>query len=302
MEHSNDPVTETLSLAMANNLGADRHLCLISLRGPEKGASFSLKSGESIIGRSEEQSTVVLVGRGISRSHARLFIDGDRIILRDLGSTNGVYVNGQKVEEASLVAGDTLAFGPEVVLRLEWSDANLREVLQELYAGANMDGLTGILNRRSFLNRIREERSAGKRHNYPSCLAMIDIDHFKQVNDTHGHPAGDSVLIQVAAVLSAAIRAEDVVGRYGGEEFIIFLRHSPLEAAWTVLDRIRETIAARPFPVETPGGNLDLSLSISGGIAELSNEQDVEGTIAAADAALYEAKRSGRNQVCKALA
>ena len=108
-------------------------------------------------------------------------------------------------------------------------------------------------------------------------------------------------MIQVAAVLSAAIRAKDVVGRYGGEEFILLLRHSPLEAAWAVLHRIRETIAARCFPVETAGGNLDISVSISGGVAEFAGDVDVEGTIAAADAALYEAQRGDRNQVCKAL-
>lgn len=293
-----DRTTEQLTGALQAIEILEQRPCLMALRGPEKGASFVLREGDSVLGRAQDQSEIVLMGRGISRAHARINVGSNSIVIVDLGSTNGIFVNGTRVDRANLVAGDTVGLGPEVLLRLDVSDGHFQEVLQDLYEGANLDGLTGVLNRRSFLNRVREEYAAGKRHQLSSCLALLDIDHFKTVNDTYGHPAGDAILVQIAQIFGAALRTEDVLGRYGGEEFIILLRHSDLTGACTVLERIRENVARQAFLVPTPGGDQTISVTVSGGLAELTpGGAGVDVVIQAADQALYEAKRGGRNQV-----
>lgn len=157
------------------------------------------------------------------------------------------------------------------------------------------DPLTGIFNRRHLEARLREEVERHRRHKHGLSLAMIDIDHFKKVNDTYGHPCGDQVLIGVAQAVAGAIRSTDLVGRYGGEEFCCVLPETSIAGAFMLMERIRAKIAAEVFCTN----DTNLSVTISIGVAEIGMDQTGEQLLGSADTALYEAKHSGRNRVVK---
>lgn len=159
---------------------------------------------------------------------------------------------------------------------------------------ATTDGLTGLLNHRSFQERLSQEFERARRFNDTLSMLMIDIDHFKSINDAHGHQAGDAILKQVAACLMSHTRKVDTAARYGGEEFSIILPHSGLESALAVAERIRRDVEERAF--YTDRGALRVTISL--GVCELggSGAQSPAALVARADDALYEAKRGGRNR------
>ena len=175
----------------------------------------------------------------------------------------------------------------------------LQTSLEETRRIADMDHLTGLPNRRAFdhmLDReIREARDAGE----SLCVAFVDIDHFKRVNDTHGHPAGDRVLKFVGETLNRIADARCFVSRHGGEEFAVLWRNHTVEKAWKKLDSAREEIAERRLvnrTNDTPFGRI----TFSGGIADVFAYADKSAALKAADEALYSAKQSGRNRILKA--
>lgn len=175
----------------------------------------------------------------------------------------------------------------------------LRAMLQSSVSMAYTDALTGVYNRRymsSHLDRkILEIAEAGK----PVSVMMFDIDHFKDVNDTHGHAAGDAVLKQLVAGVVDNVRDFDMVARYGGEEFVVIMPTTPAEAAFMVAERVRKRIADTPFPV--PGREAPLTVTISIGVATTTDpNEEAASLLARADALLYDAKRAGRNRSCSA--
>lgn len=159
---------------------------------------------------------------------------------------------------------------------------------------ATHDGLTGLYNHRTFYTLLAEDIARASRYQHSLSLLMVDIDHFKQVNDTHGHQAGDAVLRGLAGRLSAAVRSVDRVCRYGGEEITVILTDSaaPLEMA----ERLRAAVAATPFDL---GGGKAVAISVSIGLSSFpAHARQAAALVAAADAALYAAKQGGRNRVC----
>lgn len=159
---------------------------------------------------------------------------------------------------------------------------------------AMIDGLTGLYNRRAFMSRLGEAVAYASRHGTDLSLLMLDADHFKQVNDRHGHPAGDRVLRFIAETVRLNLRESDAAGRYGGEEYVVLLPHTPLSGAQIVAERIRAFCSASSIPLSSGG----ITVTVSVGVASLSAGcQRAEDLVATADAALYEAKRSGRNRV-----
>lgn len=179
----------------------------------------------------------------------------------------------------------------ELKARNEALEALTRELAEknvQLERLATTDALTGLFNRRRFLERVDETAAATMRYHHPAALVMIDIDHFKAVNDTYGHPRGDAVLVEVAERLASRARAVDVVGRLGGEEFAVLLPNTSLEGARELAEGLRVAIESAPF--EEVG-----AVTISVGVAPLAG--DVPRALVEADRALYEAKNSGRNQV-----
>nr|MBI3614274.1 diguanylate cyclase [Nitrospirota bacterium] len=169
------------------------------------------------------------------------------------------------------------------------------EAHQQVQSQALTDGLTNLLNRRAFSNILAREFREAERYHTPLCLIMLDVDHFKSVNDRFGHPVGDRLLQDVAGLIGQAIRTVDIATRYGGEEFAIILPRTDVAQAQALANRIRELLAQQVFLVE----GAQLSLTVSMGIAQTPDPQiaAVDDLVAAADEALYRAKTRGRNRV-----
>lgn len=294
-----EATTEVLGTVPQFKVSSTPQVALVVITGAEKGAVFPLRPGTFVIGRSAQHSEIVVSGRGLSRAHARVQVDGEcaGFTVEDLKSTNGTFLNGERVEKASFKPGDTLTLGPDVTLILEASDQSTQALLQEMYLGATQDPLTGLLNRRAFQDRFQEEAAATSRHDLQACLALIDIDHFKSVNDTYGHPAGDAVLVEVAQRLSSCLRTEDILARYGGEEFIVLARITLLEGTRVLLERMRQCVEATPFVVPTDKEDRSIKVTLSAGFTALIKGSTMEQAVERADGALYEAKEKGRNRV-----
>jgi diguanylate cyclase (GGDEF)-like protein len=180
--------------------------------------------------------------------------------------------------------------------REKLSDANkaLVKTNKELHKLSITDGLTGLLNRKHILELLDREISRSRRYGHPVSVLMLDIDHFKNVNDTYGHQTGDAVMRRLADCLCETVRENDLVGRYGGEEFLILLPDSNARNSAQTAQRIRKMV--QDLEIETSNENVSVTVSI--GVSSYPQYgQDANAVICAADAALYQAKSSGRNQV-----
>lgn len=166
----------------------------------------------------------------------------------------------------------------------------LREDLQRLEASASHDRLTGAWNRRRFNETAAAEMSLARRRRAPLSLILLDLDHFKRINDTYGHPAGDTVLIGAVAAFRKVLRTSDALVRWGGEEFLVLAPVTGLEGALNLAERLREALEATPFPRAA-------SVTLSAGVAEFLEGESLEAWVDRADQALYQAKAGGRNQV-----
>lgn len=178
---------------------------------------------------------------------------------------------------------------------LELSGAMRRLLCETWNLLANIDPLTGIGNRNAMLRHLQIERDRHERNRQCCCIAVIDVDRFKSINDACGHLAGDTILRSIASVLAASVRPYDVVFRYGGDEFILCLPNTDLRLAWAVVERLRLKIAGWEVPLKS-GARITATVSI--GVAPLSSEHSVEDSLDLADRALYSAKRLGRNRLC----
>jgi two-component system, cell cycle response regulator len=267
---------------------------LVVLAGASVGEMYKVEGDKTIIGRGQK-AQVRLLDDGISREHAQVVIEGNRIYLEDLGSTNGTFCNGLKVDRRELADGDKILVGSTTILKFTYHD-NLDEIFQkQMYESALRDGLTKAFNKKYFTDRLESEFTFAIRHQSPLVLVMFDIDHFKKVNDTYGHQAGDLVLSELSTLLTAALRAEDVFARYGGEEFAVICRGTDLTQAQIVGDRMRKAVEGHRFTFE--GTHIPVTISV--GIAGLPDDtvKDATDLVARADKALYQSKHGGRNRV-----
>jgi len=267
---------------------------LVVLAGASVGEMYKVEGDKVVIGRGQK-AQIRLFDDGISREHAQIVIEGNSIVLQDLGSTNGTFCNGLKVDRRELVDGDKILVGSTTILKFTYHD-NLDEMFQrQMYESALRDGLTKAFNKKYFTDRLESEFTFATRHASPLALVLFDIDHFKKVNDTHGHQAGDHVLFEISTLLSGALRAEDVFARYGGEEFAVICRGSDETQAQVVGERMRKSVESHRFVYE---GTL-IPVTISVGIAVLPNAavKDANDVVGFADQALYKSKNAGRNRV-----
>jgi two-component system, cell cycle response regulator len=268
---------------------------LIVLSGGPVGMMYKVRSkGKTVIGRGLD-ADIRLEDEGVSRQHAQVIAphDGDPII-EDLGSSNGTFVNGQPIEKHALKDGDKIQIGSVSILKFSYQDHLELTFQQELFDRGIKDGLTEIYNKRYFLDRIAGEFSHARRHGSRLNLLMFDIDHFKKINDTHGHPAGDIVLQELTKLVRKMLRTADVFARYGGEEFMVLMRDVDETGALILAQRIRRHVKRYSFVAKhTP-----ISLTVSIGIASLSDEMEsADDLIQRADEYLYKAKKAGRNCV-----
>ena len=267
---------------------------LVVLAGASVGEMYKIDGEKTIIGRGQK-AQIRLYDDGISREHAQILVEGNRIFLQDLGSTNGTYCNGLQVDKKELVDGDKILVGSTTILKFTYHD-NLDEIFQrQMYESALRDGLTKAFNKKYFTDRLESEFTFSSRHGTPLALVLFDIDHFKKVNDTHGHPAGDHVLAEISTLLTGALRAEDVFARYGGEEFAVICRGSDMSQAQVVGERLRKAVESHRFVYE--GTHIPVTISV--GIAVLPNPavKDANDIVGFADQALYKSKHGGRNRV-----
>jgi diguanylate cyclase (GGDEF)-like protein len=273
---------------------------LIVVAGSVPGAVHPVEGrGEFVLGRGAA-AAVSLEDQSLSRRHARIFRTAEGYFVEDLGSTNGTFVIGERLAGARLLRdGDRIQLGLATVLRFALYDAAEQETAQQLFESAVRDPLTGLYNRRYLDDRLTAELSFALRHETALTVMLADVDHFKRVNDTYGHAAGDAVLRAVGASLQRTLRSEDIVARYGGEEFCIVSRALDARNAEIVAERCRSVIAALAIPWE----DSRLGITVSIGVATLSETSiyaDTASLVDAADRALYLAKESGRNCVRRA--
>jgi len=270
---------------------AGKDACLVVIYGLELGRKFNLDTTNVVIGRSSK-SEIQIDQESVSRNHAKIINTGKSIILRDLGSTNGTYVNDQLIDEYVLRDGDFVKIGRTIFKFL--SGGNIENAYhEEIYRLTTVDGLTQVFNRRYFLEQLEREASRAKRYRRELSLLLFDIDHFKQINDNFGHLAGDYVLKQLATVVKGKIRREDILARYGGEEFAIILPEIDAPNAMQFAEKIRRLVEKAPFKFE----ETKIAVTVSVGLATCGDADDAAILIKRTDDKLYEAKGAGRNCV-----
>ena len=267
-------------------------LVLIYPPGPDMGKRFPLARAEIVLGRGADCD--IQVDRdSVSRRHARVFRTGDSWSVEDLQSTNGSYVNDVPVTKSVLRDADFVKIGAAIFKFLSGAGVEAA-YYEEIYRMTIVDGLTGAHNKRYFLEFLERETARCARYRRPLSLLMFDIDHFKAINDTHGHLTGDYVLKEMARRLLGRIRREELLARYGGEEFAAVLPETDHAGAMTFGEQIRRLVADEPFEYE--GDKFTVTISV--GVATIEG-QDLETVafIKLADENLYKAKREGRNRV-----
>jgi diguanylate cyclase (GGDEF)-like protein len=272
---------------------AARTPVLLQLEGMEVGRIYKLSQGTHVIGRASGVE-MQLLDPSMSRRHARVIVSGTTIVIEDLGSANGILVNADKVARHTLVDGDKIRLGDATLLRYCVHDETDESFQETMYDLALRDALTRAFNRKHFALQLAREVSYARRHKTPLSLLMVDIDHFKQVNDKHGHLCGDAVLVEITKRLQACIRHEDMLARFGGEEFVVLLRGIRLSEAGIVAERVRRKVADTHF--EHDGKLLALTISVGGASYGPGADQEMS-LVSAADVALYAAKSGGRNRV-----
>ncbi|MCA9259936.1 MAG: GGDEF domain-containing protein [Planctomycetales bacterium] len=259
-------------------------------RGP-----IPLDSDAVVIGR-DAKCDVAFDDPSISRVHATVRQENDGYVVEDLASTNGVFVNDRRVDAQAVVSGDRIRLGQRIFRFLTADDIEA-QYYETVYGMMTRDGLTGAFNRRYLMEALHREVSRGCRYDRPLSVALLDVDHFKGINDKWGHLVGDEVLCELTRRLNTLADDDAFLARYGGEEFALVLVETELEEATTLAERLRSAIADAPFA--TTAG--DLSVTISVGVAALGPSDcqvlTADDLLAEADFRLNDAKKSGRNRV-----
>lgn len=277
---------------------AEAEANLILIAHPDNkglGTRYLLTHGGSLeIGRSPSVAISLPDVLSVSRNHARVDYTGDGVVVQDLGSTNGSYVNDQKIRSSQLLrSGDRIQVGAVHFKFLLERDVEAA-YHEAIYNLMMRDGLTGAYNKRKFDEELQRETGRAHRYRRPLSLVLLDLDHFKGINDSQGHLCGDFVLKQVADVARELLRLEQILARVGGEEFAVLCPETDAEGAMQLAERLRAELAEHSFHY----ASLELSLTSSFGVAELDAElSEPRQLYEAADRALYRAKRAGRNRV-----
>jgi diguanylate cyclase (GGDEF)-like protein len=270
---------------------------LTVMSGLDAGRVVPLDQYETVIGR-DPGAQVWVSDPAVSWRHALLVREpSGAVAVHDLDSRNGTFVEGKRIEGSlRLDPGARVQLGPSFLLRFTVGDAQEESFQRVLYESSVRDSLTGLFNRRYFDQRLASELSHAHRSDGSLAVLLIDVDHFKELNDAHGHQAGDDVLCELARQLGRVVRAEDVIARWGGDEFIVLARDASTDAAEQLAERLRA--AARSVWVMADGEPLSPSISV--GVVTLAETEPNDGPaeiVARADDRLYCAKLAGRDCV-----
>jgi two-component system, cell cycle response regulator len=271
----------------------DDCLVVVHQRSGPVGRCIKLSRFPVRIGR-ELDNELVLDEDGVSRRHARLERRGLQTVLMDTSSKNGTLLNDKELDGvAELRTGDRIKIGPTVFKYLSGADPDA-ELHEQIYLSAITDELTGLRNKRFFGEALAREFSRALRYGRALSLLVIDIDHFKRINDTYGHHVGDVALRSISEVVRSGIRSDDVAARYGGEEIVVLLPETDLVQATAIAERMRSDIAE----CEVSHRDVSFHVTVSVGCAELrQSDGDSDAFFQHADQQMYAAKNSGRNCV-----
>ena len=292
MDDDHSPSTQS---KIATPVSAERESAMLTvLSGMNAGQVFALDRDETIIGRSRAAQVRVDDG-GVSRRNTRITRVGGKFFVEDIKSRNGTFKNGERVSAlVELSNGDRVHVGATLAMRFSVVDETEEVLARQLYEASTRDTLTHAYNRRYFMQRLVAEVAFAQRHETNVAVIMFDVDHFKRVNDTWGHKAGDDVLKNIAMAIQGAIRTEDVFARFGGEEFTVLVRGVDHQSATAFAERLRQTVSR----IEIPTDETSIRITVSAGVASLGECKTSEEMLLVADERLYRAKEAGRNAVC----
>ena len=287
--------TDVVPIVPLPSLGVGRP-CLIVLRGATAGELHWVEDGTTL-GR-EEGVPIVAADDEVSRRQCRFrVLENDEVLVEDLDSTNGTFVGGRQISEPTrLHEGDRIQLGHGMVLKFTYHDELEAAFQSRMYDAALRDPLTGLYNRRYLDECLESEFAFASRHEAALTVCMMDIDHFKRVNDLHGHEVGDLVLAEVAERITGTVRKEDTCCRFGGEEFVVVSLGISLAGGLVLAERLRGSVEQREFRYEDTTLPLTVSLGVAG--FPYPTIEGPESLLSAADQALYLAKQRGRNR-CK---
>jgi diguanylate cyclase (GGDEF)-like protein len=298
------PDLETIVATGSGQTGQDVHeeWALIRYVGTPIGEVIRLCGGDLLIGRTADND-LSLPEPEVSRRHAILYqaatSDGAfQVEIEDQGSTNGTFVNGKRLQPGCgrvvLRHGDVLRVGAHA-FKLKCLDGLERHYHREVLTQATVDPLTGVSNRSTVLGFLERHFELARRQDRPLSVILCDLDHFKQINDTFGHAAGDQVLQGIGSILVSRLRGSDAAGRIGGEEFLVVLPETRSQQARNVAEELRQAVQAESLRL--PDGRT-LQVTCSLGVAQIHpGDTDGGALLARADVGLYCAKRGGRDRV-----
>jgi diguanylate cyclase (GGDEF)-like protein len=285
--------SESLHCEALARARAERTCCLVCIHPESRlGQVVRLANAEIVVGR-DSGCGLELPDDSVSRRHALLKPTADAFAVTDLGSTNGTYVNEQRVDTRELTTGDRVRFGNQIFKFLS-ADRFEAEYFEATYRMMTTDGLTQVHNRRYLLETAERELRRTKRTGSPLSVLMIDVDRFKSINDELGHLAGDEVLIELARRLRSTLRGDDLLARWGGEEFCLLLPETGAQEALIIAERIRALVACQKFQTEHASRAVTISVGVA--CAETGDDVALGDLLRRADECLYEAKRAGRNR------
>jgi diguanylate cyclase (GGDEF)-like protein len=269
---------------------------LVIIGGAHLGEIHKIVRTPAIIGRSQD-ADIRIADDGISREHVEVAGEHAHLTVRDLGSTNGTFHNGRKVDEVELVDGDKISIGSTTILKFSYRDGFDEAFEQRLSSLGIRDGVTRALKKAFFLDRLESEVAFSIRHRTPIALILWNLDAFEAVRDLHGPTVGASLLSATAYAVSRAIRREDVFVRYGGEEFGLLCRDTTVEAAVRMAERLREVIGATHVRIGSESVRVTASFGVATCPAAAPGIVTPADLISAADAAMRRAKTLGKNRV-----
>jgi diguanylate cyclase (GGDEF)-like protein len=293
-----DPKSQTIVLIASEPAAPEtspRHPVLLVVQGEEIGRRYLLNESKLVLGRDPDQAQLVIRDASVSGKHALVQIDVEsgRFGLIDAGSRNGTFVNGRRVESSALREGDKIFVG-ETVLKFTFYDAIEEDFHSRLNEMMHVDSLTGLYVRRWFDREYPKEFERMRAAGQPFSVLMLDMDGLKPINDEHGHQMGSYCISEAGVLIKRSIEPNGMGARFGGDEFVAFVRHCGLEEALDLAEAIRRSVEAHEFCRE----GVRVAPTISIGVAELdASVQSAEELTRLADDALYRAKKLGRNAV-----
>ncbi len=270
-----------------------KQACLIQYSGSNLGKRYNLEKTEVSIGRIASADFFVNE-QSISKQHARFTQIGDTYQILDLGSTNGTYINDEKIRGVTVLNNEDLIRLGTVLFKF-YSHISADNIFADkIYGMATIDAGTNIFNKKYLLEELDNQFKLARSSAFPLSVIYFDLDHFKKVNDIHGHNCGDFILKETAALIKAITRGDDIFARFGGEEFVILLPQTENSVAVDLAERIRRELEGHNFYFE----GKDLKQTISLGVTTLNqNHIDPKAFLDDADKKLYQSKEGGRNRV-----